>query len=610
MEEYDYKISALVLVYKREKNLRFCLDSLINQTLSDLELILIDNGCSEDNSNICLEYERIYNNINIINQDEDQDFETSINLGLKSAKGEYIILINENCIIPNYAFEKLYNSAKNNCADICIGSINHLIGKYQYELHDYERNVWEKERIIEDIKEFPILFHDTFYWNKIIKKNILVDNNLEISMAVDYASRNFIHTSYTYAKLISIIPDCVVIQKKVNEKIFSDIKKQSEDYMRLLKSYNSDLSYFKDYYNDYIKILMKEFIKPIKKDIMKIEEIDSAFYSIGYNFFKKNLKLNHILDNDLTIIENIYFYFILNKIPLENVFKLRLIMAKEILDENNKSYWKLPLFRSFEINIPDELFEIHSLETNFLNIKNITTTEDSIIFNGIQLPKYFSIKKGQILLYGRTPYNEILRDNILFFDVESIDEENNVFYLEINKQDLMHYEIYDVYFKAELKNGLSNKIRISERYIKSVSNTDELSFFSTKNRNLSLKRTFLANKFEIICNSDEVKVIVKNPEEIKKSLKIYLRNSLTGEKFYLKQEDTYYNIKWKFFLDKNSVYNFYLSLFSEDKKLNKNIKLNSEFLTNFEKSNFKNNENVEIEVYKTKYNNIRLRSSK
>ena len=61
MEEYDYKISALVLVYKREKNLRFCLDSLINQTLSDLELILIDNGCSEDKSNICLEYERIYN---------------------------------------------------------------------------------------------------------------------------------------------------------------------------------------------------------------------------------------------------------------------------------------------------------------------------------------------------------------------------------------------------------------------------------------------------------------------------------------------------------------------------------------------------------------------
>ena len=133
---------------------------------------------------------------------------------------------------------------------------------------------------------------------------------------------------------------------------------------------------------------------------------------------------------------------------------------------------------------------------------------------------------------------------------------------------------------------------------------------ATKNKNLSLFRKFLDEKFEIMCNDDEVKVLVKNPEEIKKSLKIYLRNSLTGEKFYLKQEDTYYNIKWKFFLDKNSVYNFYLSLFSEDKKLNKNIKLNSEFLTNFEKSNFKNNENVEIEVYKTKYNNIRLRSSK
>ena len=89
--------------------------------------------------------------------------------------------------------------------------------------------------------------------------------------------------------------------------------------------------------------------------------------------------------------------------------------------------------------------------------------------------------------------------------------------------------------KLNLKMDYLTRLEFLKGYIKSVSNTDELSFFSTKNRNLSLKRTFLANKFEIICNSDEVKVIVKNPEEIKKSLKIYLRNSLTGEKFYLKQ---------------------------------------------------------------------------
>ena len=201
-------------------------------------------------------------------------------------------------------------------------------------------------------------------------------------------------------------------------------------------------------------------------------------------------------------------------------------------------------------------------------------------------------------------------ENTLSFEVESMDEVNNVFYLEINKQDLKHYEIYDVYFKVELENGLSNKVRISEKNIESVLNSDELRFFSTKNKNLSLFRKFLDEKFEIMCNDDEVKVLVKNPEEIKKSLGIYLRNTYTREKFYLTQENIFYIIKWKFFLDKKSIYDFYLSIFSDDKKLKKDIKLNSKFLTNFEKNKFKNNEDVDIEIYKTKHGNIRLKSSK
>ena len=113
-----------------------------------------------------------------------------------------------------------------------------------------------------------------------------------------------------------------------------------------------------------------------------------------------------------------------------------------------------------------------------------------------------------------------------------------------------------------------------------------------------------------MCNNDEVKVLVKNPEEIKKSLGIYLRNTYTREKFYLTQENIFYIIKWKFFLDKKSIYEFYLSIFSDDKKLKKDIKLNSKFLTNFEKNKFKNNEDVDIEIYKTKHGNIRLKSSK
>ena len=56
--DYNYKLSAIVLVYNSEKYLRPCLDSIVNQTLDNLEIILVNDASTDDSLSICREYEK------------------------------------------------------------------------------------------------------------------------------------------------------------------------------------------------------------------------------------------------------------------------------------------------------------------------------------------------------------------------------------------------------------------------------------------------------------------------------------------------------------------------------------------------------------------------
>ena len=161
MSDYEYKLSAIVLVYNGGKYLRDCISSLINQSLDGLEIILINDVSTDDSLSVCREFERDYDNVKLINKEINEGLAKNANIGIEMARGEYVILVDNDDIVPPYAYERLYEKAKDADADISIGSANYLIGRYQYEMPSYERNVWEKERVIKDLKDFIDEFGET-----------------------------------------------------------------------------------------------------------------------------------------------------------------------------------------------------------------------------------------------------------------------------------------------------------------------------------------------------------------------------------------------------------------------------------------------------------------
>ena len=165
------KVSVIVPVYNVERYLRRCLDSLVNQTLEEIEIILINDGSTDGSLSILEEYALKDSRIRVINQ-ENQKQGAARNNGLKVAQGEYVGFVDSDDWVDEDFLEKLYNSAKNNDADISVATI---IRKREY-VQKY-RVYYTEEKVYETLKdkiEICNIPKCCYVWNKLYKKELLI----------------------------------------------------------------------------------------------------------------------------------------------------------------------------------------------------------------------------------------------------------------------------------------------------------------------------------------------------------------------------------------------------------------------------------------------------
>lgn len=113
------KITINVPVYNVESYLRQCLDSLIGQTLSEIEIILIDDGSTDNSGNICDEYAQKDSRIQVFHK-ENEGLASARQYALEKANGEYFISCDSDDWVDSTMYEELYKKAKEENADIVI----------------------------------------------------------------------------------------------------------------------------------------------------------------------------------------------------------------------------------------------------------------------------------------------------------------------------------------------------------------------------------------------------------------------------------------------------------------------------------------------------------
>ncbi len=114
------KISVIVPVYNVEEYLNRCVESILDQTFEDFELILIDDGSSDNSGSLCDEFAKNNSNIKVLHL-ENGGPARARNKGIEIATGEYIGFADSDDYCHPNQFEKLYQNAKNN-SDIAICS--------------------------------------------------------------------------------------------------------------------------------------------------------------------------------------------------------------------------------------------------------------------------------------------------------------------------------------------------------------------------------------------------------------------------------------------------------------------------------------------------------
>ncbi len=120
-----YKLSIIVPVYNVELYLPICLDSLINQTLEEIEIILVNDGSTDNSLSIINDYASKYSNIKIINK-ENGGLSDARNAGLKEAKGEYLAFVDSDDWIKKDMLKDLYLLAKKHSAEIAFCSLQNI----------------------------------------------------------------------------------------------------------------------------------------------------------------------------------------------------------------------------------------------------------------------------------------------------------------------------------------------------------------------------------------------------------------------------------------------------------------------------------------------------
>lgn len=296
------KVSVIVPIYNVEKYLSRCLDSLINQTLKEIEIICVNDGSTDNSLEILKEYHLKDSRIKIINK-QNAGLSAARNSGLKIASGEYIGFVDSDDWVDLNFFEKLYNSAQKNNCDIAIASIirinEHKRRKY-FEIFSEKIATDIIDKI--DLCDIPDY---SYVWNKIYKSDMLKNKNLEFleghvyediifspqALNISNAIVSVPNTNYYYWKT----PNSIVTQKKYEKDIIF-AKEFMENYFQKLNidinQYRTNIKRIKLFKNTILKIKTKKNLKDYYLFNIKIFTIQNNRLNIKIGKLKINLNTN------------------------------------------------------------------------------------------------------------------------------------------------------------------------------------------------------------------------------------------------------------------------------------------------------------------------------
>ncbi|MDD3340961.1 MAG: glycosyltransferase [Bacilli bacterium] len=197
------KVSIVVPVYNKENSISICLDSLVKQTLSDIEIIVVNDGSTDNSGKVIASYQKKYKNIVFIDSKKNEGIGKTRNKGLLKAKGKYVGFVDGDDYVSPKMYEKYYAFAEKKQLDI-------VTGDYYKETEDGKKEVFETPYFIaSNVHKDPnlLLMDDYGPCNKIFLREILIEHKIVFEEDIKYEDMPFVMKALFHAKKIGHIKE-------------------------------------------------------------------------------------------------------------------------------------------------------------------------------------------------------------------------------------------------------------------------------------------------------------------------------------------------------------------------------------------------------------------
>ncbi|WP_298522452.1 glycosyltransferase [uncultured Methanobrevibacter sp.] len=306
------KVSVVVPVYNVEEFLGECLDSIVNQTLDDIEIICVNDGSKDSSLDILNEYAQNDKRITVIDQ-ENGGHAVATNRGMDVASGKYLFLMDSDDILDLRALEETYNLAEEKSVDFVIfQAINYYMDKDEYiEEENYSMNrlaehVGDSVFSYRDVKDFVFSISVT-PWSKLYNREFIEKNQIRFPEGLVFDDNVFFFDVLFAADRITFLKKHLFKRRwyptsstragdlrflnyiEISNLIWDIFRKYEvfEEFKETL--YTKKVSTVHYWYKNIREDYKQDFLDAMRKDYEKIASNKDLFHDFSNNISEKNL---------------------------------------------------------------------------------------------------------------------------------------------------------------------------------------------------------------------------------------------------------------------------------------------------------------------------------
>lgn len=275
------KVSVIVPFYNVEGYIEKCLDTLVNQTLEDIEIILVNDGSKDNSILIAKKFLENYPKKIVYLEKENGGLSDARNYGIPYAKGEYIAFLDSDDYVEKNMYEEMYALAKKENSDMVQCNFYwEYIDKNKKKIGDMQKYSNKKELITKGRVEA---------WNKLIKREILENEEIRFPKGLRYEDVEFTYKLAPYLEKVSFIDKPFIHYIQRQNSISNSQNERTAEIFDILDNvikYYKEKNIYEEYKNELEYIYVKTVFCRSLLRMTKIENVEVRRKIIRKNMAK------------------------------------------------------------------------------------------------------------------------------------------------------------------------------------------------------------------------------------------------------------------------------------------------------------------------------------